>query len=263
MPVNGVIPVIWKPESLGAAPRGPDNSKLKSKVNLPPPVQQRGKTNGPLGARSSGAVGDQNQVFLDLSAGAQARTKLEAMPFWGDSPRSWDVVVINGLRMPGLVKVTGRIAMRKDRKVVPGTNGVRSTHLGYEPAEITFKLRMWTPDHWEAFETWLAPAVRPRPNTGAPKAYDIAHPALAVYGIKSVEFIDASLPYQSADAPDVYEVDIKALEWNSELEAKAGTVNTNKKSQDLGALGSEFKDKADAEQSRKKKKPSASNAGPT
>lgn len=199
--------------------------------------------------------------FLDLTAVNDGLQQISANPFWGDSPGSWDTVIIKGLRFPGIARVSGKVAIRKDRRKVPGAHGAKQTFLGYEPAEVSIELRMWTADHWENFQR-LAQDVRPKPNQKAPQAFDISHPALAVYGIKAVEFLDAGFP-EPAEACDIFKVTLKAIEFMDPATAAKAKVNTNTSSQSIASIPTALGERVDADPSQvARRKPSETNAGP-
>lgn len=170
---------------------------------------------------------DARDPYFDLTKSPGTQTQdLDDAPFWGDSPKTWDTVTLGDITLPGVAKVTGKIAMRKDRKRVGGKNGATITHLAYDPSPVSITLQLWTKDHWLSFKV-LAGLIRPRRT--APVAFDIQHPATAVYGIASVEIIDAGFPQQQGDS-DIYAVEIKALEYFPPGAPKAA-VKTNDSSQ--------------------------------
>lgn len=158
-------------------------------------------------------IAKQRQVELDLTVAEDIRhDKLsEGVAFWGDDPDVWESITIANTRFPGNCRLKGKIADKKDRKSKPGGTTI-STHYGYAPAEVEITLRLWTADHWSLFQNVIVPLVRPKPNAGPPAAYEVSHPALEVYGITKLEFIEADLPCQSGEV-DIYEVNIKAREW--------------------------------------------------
>ncbi len=132
-------------------------------------------------------------------------------PYWEDDPDSWDTMKIGGAQWPGLVKISGGIKNKKQVKTAPGA-GTVTTHIAYAPAELSLTLRLWTLEHWQAFQDTVVPQIRPKRNAGPPLPYSVFHPALSVYGITAIEFIEASFPKES-DTPGVFEIEIKALEY--------------------------------------------------
>ncbi len=165
--------------------------------------------------RSTG-INPDAEPFEDLTRSGTRRGPMDANPFVGDSPELWQEVVIGTLggelsTLPGLAKVSGRIAMRKDRQKATGKNGEKNVHLGYEPATVDITLLLWTSQHWETFRK-LALKIRPR-RPGLPPAFSVSHPALGVYGIGAVEFIEAGFPEPLGDNPDILQVKLRAREY--------------------------------------------------
>lgn len=155
-------------------------------------------------------------------------------PFWANAPGVWDNVTLGRFVLPGVCAVKGKIARRKDRKKITGIAGNVLTDVGAAAAEINVQLRMWTPQHWDDFKE-LALMIRPGPNSPPPKAFDIAHPAVSVFGIKSVELLSATLPYRLSDnTPDIYACDLVLVEANVDGAKATAKVNTNTASQTLG-----------------------------
>jgi len=166
--------------------------------------------------RLESSASQQESPFLDLTRIRPSVDTATANTFIGDSPDSWNTIYIGLIgALPGIAKVSGRIAIRKDRQRAAGKSGHKSVHLGYEPATIDITLRLWTETHWRTFLR-LAEFIRPRkpkPGDKPPGPFQLSHPALAAYKISAVEFIEAGFPEPSSESPDILEVKLKAIEY--------------------------------------------------
>lgn len=71
--------------------------------------------------------------------------------FWGDSPDTWDQVVLAGKTLPGICLLKGKgFEQRCQHKSVPGKHGERVTFIGNEPAEWEVHIQLLTPDHLDS-----------------------------------------------------------------------------------------------------------------
>lgn len=140
----------------------------------------------------------------------------------------WDEVGLGGYTLYGRCTVRGSFSRKIDLKNAPGSDGGTLTDLGYEPARIDITLQLWTADHWQTWQQ-VASAIRPRPGKGVGSPLDITHPALSVYGIKSVYVVGMSLPIDSG-TPGVKEVTISCIEWLPPRRTSANTPKSSKAS---------------------------------
>ncbi len=196
-----------------------------------------------------------------------------AVPFWGDSPETWDTVVIAGRALPGLCKMTGKVTRRVDKKNATGTNGATITYTGDDVAEFEISVRMWTEAHLSTFAALLSFLKdRQSPDdanglgvtvaTGAssklvvkanekrgyskfPMApVQVEHPTLTLYRIRAAHVLEYSFPNSVGDAASgLYEVSIKCIEH---IALNKGQVTTPRGAIDLakrygdGAIGKQL-----------------------
>lgn len=134
---------------------------------------------------------------------------VSGVPFWGDNGDAWDTIFFGGTEAPGLARVMGAVKSRVDHKSLPGTNGMRTTHIGYEAAEVDVELRIWMPEH---LSDWTNLVRTLRPRKGAPKAITVSHPSLTMYDVRSVTVMELSLPERD-DGGDFYKIKMKLREY--------------------------------------------------
>lgn len=116
------------------------------------------------------------------------------IPFWGDSPDSWNTVVMAGRRLPGIARVGGAaFDIRVDRKAIPGEHGEHMTTLGREPCDPEIEVQLWTPGHLKDFLAIVA-LFMPKSQTALPPPVDVVHPALAMFKVRSVRIMKCSFP---------------------------------------------------------------------
>ena len=196
----------------------------------------------------------QGGVYPDNSQFTQptAATNLN-VPFWSDSPSTWDSVVIAGFTLPGVCTVNGRVSRRVDKKSAPGTNGQTVTYVGDDVAEFDITVRMWTSDHLTTFInllTFLKDQKSPDDAAGlaiasgssskltvkvnSDRGYSkfpmapvsVTHPTLTMYRVRAAHVLEYGFPRPVGDAAaGIYEVTIKMIEH---ITLNKGQVSTPK-----------------------------------
>lgn len=123
----------------------------------------------------------------------------------------WDVVNLNGKPLPGLCKVKAIGKLTIDRKKPPGADGLTITSQGYDPGNVDIEILLWTWAQWkEMVQAAVTLWARPR-RGGQIKALDISHPALSLWGIRSVVIEGVSIP-EPGSIPQSMVVRLKAVE---------------------------------------------------
>lgn len=93
---------------------------------------------------------------------------------------------------PGLADIIIRKDHRVDQKKPVGSDGARLTVYGANPAQVTVRLTIWTPDQLRVLsEIWKV--IFPKGGSQA-TSYDCRHPDLERYGIKSLMFTGGGGP---------------------------------------------------------------------
>jgi hypothetical protein len=153
------------------------------------------------------------------------------VPFWDSPPTpaeldrgpnndgasAWDVCLLAGVALPGLASVKVKARKRFDVKKKKGSDGARLTFTGYDPADVTVTLRLWTPEHlnqlWHLMPRLKAKAAAKEAQAAAVDlALDINHPALALLSIHSV-VIETVGGLEPADVRGSKQMEIHCLEY--------------------------------------------------
>lgn len=124
-------------------------------------------------------------------------TLLVGQPFWDietgyngptESEEIWDVVVLNGEKLPGASDVICIPRIRIDVPKKASRDGGATIDKGHEAARVEITTKLYTPGHWERYQEVLRPLWR-RPGEPVPKVrrgIDIFHPACAMFGVTSI-----------------------------------------------------------------------------
>lgn len=125
---------------------------------------------------------------------------------------AWDVIYLGSKRVPGLADVKAR---RKHRVASSEANGMDNSNLislGYSPAEVAIKIRLWTPQQLDDFQLTLQ-EILPVPGKAAirPAALQVQHPALKLLHVQLLFVTEVSAPEKSG-IPQVWEATITATD---------------------------------------------------
>jgi hypothetical protein len=129
-----------------------------------------------------------------------------AIAFWDPVPTTaegplfpedpWDVCILGGEFLPGVVTVRGAPMLSFDKKKAGGVDGATITVNGYLPGPVEIDLLMWTSAQWVHFQA-IAPNIWRRPNKktkASALAVSISHPAFDIWGISQVVVLGVSPP---------------------------------------------------------------------
>lgn len=157
---------------------------------------------------------DASVVFEDYSIdqGVTAGVlESSSVPFWGDSPESWNTVIIGGIRIPGIASISGKaFEVRADKKSIPGEHGEKMTTLGREPCDPEITLKLWTPQQLKDFLT-IVKLFLPKSHRQLPPPVDVIHPALAIFKVRSLRIMSCTFPEEKEK--DVFELKLKCREF--------------------------------------------------
>lgn len=137
----------------------------------------------------SGVTGQ--QVFAN-SAGDTVRI-INAL--YSEHP--WDTAWMAGYRLPGECAVmNGLTEIGIDMKKPDGKDGGRITVKGYKPGKFEVSCTVSTAEQWDALQAVIEVVWRQKKKKGKLKdvAFDIHHPALALYGVTSCVIEGLSYP---------------------------------------------------------------------
>lgn len=209
---------------------------------------------------------DFTQVRPDNSRAAKSNViATSGIPFWGDSPASWDTATIAGQSFPGLCVVTGGVKRTLDAKRVAGRNGAKQTHIGDEPAEFTIVIKLWSAAHLRNYQT-IIDFLKAQTATGVKaskfsvKPLQVSHPTLTLHGINAAHVVEYGFLEPAGEA-DVFKAAMKFKEYVPDATAKRGGVvtpngpvpDTSLTSNGKGAIGKPYDESI--------RKPSSTNGG--
>lgn len=113
---------------------------------------------------------------------------------WPDYLSPWDTIKLAGMRAPGVPRVHGGRGKRFHPQVTPGLNGHVPNFYGYDCAEFTIKLTIWTPAQW-AWLYDLVSLVMPPPSSKIqPVAIKVDYPSLRLLNIYDCYVIRVAIP---------------------------------------------------------------------
>jgi hypothetical protein len=127
--------------------------------------------------------------------GESSNAAPQGVPYWGEYPDAYDVVIIAGRPLPGLCSIKGKgYEMRAKHVKAQGKHGESTTYLANEPAEWVVHISMNTEQHLRDFEALVPlfkPPAKPKPKpakpTTPPDAFTFAFAGLAPTVAASVQ----------------------------------------------------------------------------
>lgn len=144
---------------------------------------------------------------------------------------AWDVIYMAGKRVPGLAEVKMKRASRVDKRGSNGSSGMAMTSLGYSPAEITIKIRLWTTQQLADLQSITIPSIQPHPGKSrVPKTIEVQYPSLSMWGVKSLYVVGIAGP-EKTSTPQLWEVTFTCDELSplvavgSTKQIGGGTIN--------------------------------------
>ena len=167
------------------------------------------------------------------------------------APTEWDIVRYGPslVPLPGLaiLKSVGR-KIRLDNKVMPGTDGVTSTFLGYHPVHFDFELLLWSEEQLSTMSEQALPLIFPgkgqpgsvafssnpaqaaalqaipliptdayAQTSGGGNSYNLPvqlqHPSLLFHAVRSVIFeaVEGPMPWRGHN--DIFQITCKTIQW--------------------------------------------------
>lgn len=165
---------------------------------------------------------------------------MASIPLWQDEPGTWDVVVLNGVALPGVARVTTDGASSGlDVRTAPKSHYATLVDQGYRAARGTIDLVLGfegtsagygsAADQWSRWLTVLE-TIRPR-KAATRNAFTVSHPALKMLGISKVYITRVGPP--EGEGPGVRRVRIDWVEYGRVVSADAGSVGLARPRQDV------------------------------
>lgn len=136
---------------------------------------------------------------------------LSGGPWTGPEHRFWSGGSVNGVDLPGLVRVRISRGNTWDRKIAKGAHGETQTFNGRKAADVDITIRVWTAEDWTRLETEILPLLEPQVGKETPKPLDLVHPVASSRGVKAILVDSVAGPDPNDNG--IYEVQIKAFEY--------------------------------------------------
>jgi hypothetical protein len=128
-----------------------------------------------------------------------------------NNPQAWDTIQIGQQTSPGVAQVgEWKRAHEWDVKKGKGTLGGTVTFVGRPPAKGPIKFLLWTPTHFQAWDTFR-PLLKFDPTKQAVQAVDIFHPVLADIDVTSV--VTESIGNIVYEGQGLYSITVEFLEY--------------------------------------------------
>lgn len=126
---------------------------------------------------------------------------------WGVS-QEWDVLILGGVRMPGVARVKVKLPSGLDVRKPKGGKKGRVRDGGVQPARVDIELELFADEMGELQQ--VIPKLRPR-AVGAPQeALSISHPNCRLWSINLVKIGDIGSPMPKTGG--TFTLDISAVE---------------------------------------------------
>lgn len=182
--------------TLGKAPPFWDQPALKPASEYP-----SGSNQISPGVFSSGLIASGIQTALPESPNDP----------WPDSLSPWDTIKVAGMRAPGIARIHGGRRKRFNPQIIPGLNGHVPNFYGYDCAEFTIKLTIWTPAQWAWLYQFIALIQPPPTSKIQPLAVKIDYPSLRLMNVYDCYVVHVSIP-ELHDKQEVT-IDIPCVEY--------------------------------------------------
>lgn len=144
------------------------------------------------------------------------------------NPQAWDVVVIAGVKSPGLAQV-GAFDRQHDFDVKKGkgTIGATLTFTGKPPAKGSIKFLLWTQAHFSAWVNFRT-LFKYDPTKQSVQPVDIYHPSLSDVDITSV--VCEKLGNAVHDGNGLYSISVELIEYTAPPQTSAVSTAKGSKS---------------------------------
>jgi len=159
-------------------------------------------------------------------------------PNWIESPQQWDTVTLQGVDLPGIAKVTGKLGRKIDVNSPPGADGATLRDKGYDPARISVTLRMWTPEQFNSWEQTNLSLVAIRQQSQR-TALEIVHPALNNLGVRRV-YLETIGVLHEGGTRGVYETELTFIQFLPPTQRPTAAVQAQNNNSSLGNQRSAF-----------------------
>jgi hypothetical protein len=129
----------------------------------------------------------------------------------------WHTFQLKGVTSPGFIPKGGVKGFARkvgwDEKKGKGTQGATLTLTGAPPVKGSFKLQLFTPEHFAAWDAFVSNVLAIDPTLQASSGLSIFYPALSSIGLTTVVVESYTAPEHKGKG--LYEVEVSLIEWQS------------------------------------------------
>jgi len=138
---------------------------------------------------------------------------------WPSYLSPWNTIKMAKMRAPGYVIVKGGRAKRFSADQTPGDSGALFNFYGYDYAQFSVKIHIWTPKQFEWLQRFL-PLISPAPTSAvSPKAVSVDHPAMRLAKITDIFVTRVGIP---DIVNNLMTIDIECVEYLATMKNAAG-----------------------------------------
>lgn len=142
---------------------------------------------------------------------------------YGIAPDPSMQVILGGVTLPGLVKVTSvKRGVKIDKKPQKGKGGVKITFEGAEPLSAMIEIEVWTEEQLKLLGDVIQ-LIEPYDGKGTPQPYDVFHEFFFSRAVTQIVIEEIEGP-SFGKKNGFYECKLKVMGWKAEY-ATGGSVS--------------------------------------
>ena len=129
------------------------------------------------------------------------------------NPQSYDVFTLDGKASPGLSRIKGggnRAEEWQDQRA-PGFAGAFTVFRGEQLTKISYDLELWMPEHFAAWDQWIAMLSEGKDRRPNPRLYTLVDLRTAHNKVVTVSYAEVSAMLNPSPGKWVYSVDLKEV----------------------------------------------------
>ena len=153
-----------------------------------------------------------------------------------ENPTAWHTVLIQGEPTPGYATVEFKVARKIDEKPSPGSETFSLTDKGATCTDVTITLKIWTPEHFAAYQRLYEKYFDPRRPLNKRNVVTIVHPETHARGIRQLYFCEAEAAKLADGGIKPTELKVVGKEYNAKTRLGGGSSKPKPATFNAGAL---------------------------